>query len=82
MVTLVSHNKFKGRRLLILIWKFKEVMAKISAIFLIFQSSKVPVIMCTFQEQERKGQKEDKIKSTSRLQKYPRNFIGFLFIFH
>lgn len=58
-------------------------MAKISAIFLIFQGNKVPVIMCTFQnKEERKGQKEDKIKSTSRMQKFSRNFIGFLFIFH
>lgn len=63
-------------------------MAKISVIFLTFQGSKVaapvPVIMCTFQEQgrKRKGQKEDKIPSTARTQRLPRNSIRFLFIFH
>lgn len=53
-------------------------MAKISAIFLIFQSSKVPVIMSTFQEQERKGQKEDKkinIKNAEISQEFHRIFV-------
>lgn len=81
MVKLVSHNKFKERKLLMLIWKFKSVMAKIEVIFLIFQDSTAPVMCSSQGREERKGQKENQTTPPPRMQEVLKNSSDFCLYF-
>ena len=81
MVKLVSHNKFKERKLLMLIWKFKSVMAKIEVTFLIFQDSTAPVMCSSQGREERKGQKENQTTPPPRMQEVLKNSSDFCLYF-